>query len=175
MNTLIKLIPAALLCASSAAMAMTENTSAPEQVRVPAGHAVKLLTVGIGEITYACREKADQPGTHAWTFVAPVAALYDKNKAVVGKYYGGPTWEAADGSKVSGKQLGVAPGGIGNIALQLVQAAPATGMGAMSGVSYIQRLNTRGGVPADLPCSMANAGAEQKVGYQADYIFYAMQ
>lgn len=147
----------------------------PESVRVPPGHTAKLWTVGAGEITYVCRERTEQPGVHAWTFVAPVATLYDQNKAVVGKYYGGPTWEAADGSKVSGKQLGTAPGGAGNIPLQLVQASPAIGMGAMSGVSYIQRLNTRGGVPADLPCSMTNAGAEQKVGYQADYIFHAMQ
>jgi hypothetical protein len=48
------------------------------------------------------------------------------------------------------------------------------GGGAMSGVSYIQRLNTKGGVaPAD-PCVAAAAGTKKQVSYQADYVFFKM-
>ena len=32
-----------------------------------------------------------------------------------GQHYGGPTWEAADGSKITGKQVAVAPAAAGNI------------------------------------------------------------
>jgi hypothetical protein len=157
---------------STAALAATPDV--PEAVRPPSGHKMTLHTVGVGEITYECRLKAGATDAHEWAFVSPVAMLTDKSKKPVGKYYAGPTWEAADGSKVTGKQVAVAPAAPGNIPLQLVKAEPATGNGAMSGVTYIQRLNTQGGVaPAD-PCTAATVGAKKQVLYQADYLFYKM-
>lgn len=171
---------AALLtaCASAPPMPMpmaaasVDNMALPEAVRVPAGQTLKMLTTGVGEITYECREKKDMAGQHEWVFVAPVATLYGADKSTVGKYYGGPTWEAADGSKVSGKQLAVAPAGPGNIPLQLVKTDPAMGAGAMQGLSYIQRLNTRGGVAPAMTCDAAAKGQRQQVKYAADYAFY---
>ena len=103
-----------------------DNATLPEAIRVPAGHVQSMHTTGSGEITYECREKKDMAGTYEWAFVAPVATLYSRDRQAVGKYYAGPTWEARDGSKVTGKQLAVAPGGAGNIPLQLVKAEPAT-------------------------------------------------
>lgn len=91
----------------------------------------------------------------------------------VGSYYGPPaTWEALDGSKITGTQLATAANGDGNIPLQLVEANPAEGEGAMMGVSYIQRLNTEGGVAPDVACDADHDGATAVVTYQADYIFW---
>ena len=70
-----------------------------------------------------------RPGTFAWTFAGPNAKLWDAGKKEVGRYYAGPTWESADGSKVTGTQLAVAPGAAGAIPLQLVQATSMTGDG----------------------------------------------
>ena len=92
-------------CASAPTMAPTfSQASLPAAVQVPAGHKVAMETVGVGEITYECREKKDMAGAFEWAFVAPVATLYGADRKMVGKYYAGPTWEAADGSKVTGKQ-----------------------------------------------------------------------
>ncbi len=44
----------------------------------------------------------------------------------------------------------------------------------MNGVSFIQRLNTKGGVAPSTPCDMAGKGKRQVVTYEADYVFYAM-
>lgn len=157
----------------AACAAPMQAPDAPSAVTPPAGSKYAMTAVGIGEITYECRAKAGAVDAFEWVFVAPVATLYDSKKAVIGKYYAGPTWEANDGSKVTGKQLAVAPAtGAQNIPLQLVQANPATGSGAMSDVTYIQRLNTQGGVAPSAPCTKANAGAKQQVKYQADYAFY---
>lgn len=153
--------------------AMVDNMSLPEPVRVPAGHKQAMWTVGAGEITYECRAKANMAGQYEWAFVAPVATLMDAANKPVGKYYAGPTWEAQDGSKVTGKQVAVAPAAPGNIPLQLVKADPAMGMGAMQNVAYIQRLNTQGGVAPAMACSAANAGQRQQVSYRADYVFYS--
>lgn len=161
-----------LLAVAGTAFAAVDNAMLPEPVRVPAGNVVKLESVGTGEITYECREKKDMAGAFEWAFVAPVATLTDMQQKSIGKYYGGPTWEAMDGSKVTGKQVAVAPASSGNIPLQLVKADPAMGQGAMTGVTYIQRLETKGGVAPSAACTAANSGAKQQVGYQAKYVFY---
>jgi hypothetical protein len=147
--------------------------SLPAAVQVPAGHQVAMETVGSGEITYECRAKAAMAGEFEWVFVGPQAVLKNRMGTAVGKYYGPPaTWEAMDGSKITGTQLAVAPAGMGNIPLQLVKANPAMGMGAMAGVSHIQRVATKGGTAPAMTCAAGNAGQKQVVGYQADYIFW---
>ncbi len=66
----------------------------------------------------------------------------------------------------------MAPASPGNIPLQLVKAEPTMGNGAMTGVSYIQRLETKGGVAPAATCDMSTKGAKQQVAYQAKYVFY---
>ncbi|MDP3822321.1 MAG: DUF3455 domain-containing protein [Burkholderiales bacterium] len=161
-------------CASAPMMMKVDNAALPEPVRVPAGQKLMMSTTGVGEITYECRAKKDMAGAHEWAFVAPVATLYSGDKKAVGKYYAGPTWEANDGSKVTGKQLAVSPAAPGSIPLQLVKTDPAMGAGAMTGVSYIQRLNTKGGVAPLMPCDAMSKGKRQQVAYEADYVFYGM-
>ena len=149
------------------------QASLPDAVKVPAGHKVAMETVGTGDITYECRVKANAAGQYEWFFVGPDAKLWDRGGKQVGKYYGPPaTWESMDGSKITGTQVAVAPGGSGNIPLQLVKANPAMGMGAMQGVTYVQRVATMGGVAPAMTCGAANLGAKQVVQYRADYIFY---
>lgn len=161
-------------CASNmAAPAMPfSQASLPAAVQVPAGHRVTMETVGVGQITYECRAKKDMAG-HEWVFVGPDAQLMDRMGNKVGKYYGPPaTWESNDGSKLTGAQLAVAPAAAGSIPLQLVKANPAMGMGAMQGVTYIQRVATQGGIAPAMLCDASKAGTKQIVNYQADYIFW---
>ena len=174
--TLPALAAAALLsaCASPPMMASSYRQDAlPDAVKVPAGHKVAMETVGVGAITYECRAKAGMPDSFEWVFVGPKAVLNDRSGKMVGRYFGPPaTWEASDASKVTGTQLAVAPAAAGSIPLQLVKANPAMGTGKMTGVSYIQRVATRGGVAPAAACSAANLGTQQVVAYQADYIFW---
>ena len=154
-------------------MAMYSQDTLPDAVKVPAGNKVALETVGVGEITYECRDKANAAGMTEWVFVGPNAVLNDRSGKQIGKYYGPPaTWEAMDGSKITGAQLAVAPAGAGNIPYQLVKANPAMGTGAMTGVTHIQRVALKGGVAPSTSCSPTNKGAKETVKYQADYIFW---
>ena len=155
------------------AMPMYSQDKLPASVQVPAGHTVAMQTVGSGEITYQCNPKKDMMGQYEWNFVGPDAKLNDRSGKQVGKYFGPPaTWESMDGSKLTATQVAVAPNGMGNIPLQLVKGNPAMGNGAMTGVTYIQRVNTQGGVAPAAACAAGNAGSKQIVNYQADYIFY---
>ncbi|MCU0926326.1 MAG: DUF3455 domain-containing protein [Hydrogenophaga sp.] len=144
----------------------------PTAVQVPTGHQVAMETVGVGQITYECRAKKGMVG-HEWVFVGPDAKLMDRIGRLVGKYYGPPaTWESTDGSKLTATQLAVAPAAAGSIPLQLVKANPAMGMGAMQGVTHIQRVATQGGVAPAMLCEGSKVGNRQIVNYQADYIFW---
>jgi hypothetical protein len=161
-------------CGSMAPMMPTYSQAMlPAAVQVPAGHKVAMETVGVGEITYQCSAKKDMAGQFEWVFAGPEAKLNDRSGKQVGKYYGPPaTWESMDGSRLTATQVAVAPNGMGNIPSQLVKGNPAMGSGAMRGVTYIQRVDTRGGVAPVTPCAAGNMGARQTVKYQADYIFY---
>jgi Protein of unknown function (DUF3455) len=155
------------------APAMYSQAALPAAVRVPEGHRVALETVGAGDITYECREKANAAGQFEWVFAGPAATLNDRQGRSIGRYYGPPaTWAASDGSAITGTQLAVAPAGDGNIPLQLVKANPATGQGSMSGISHVQRVATRGGVAPAMSCDAAGKGKREVVKYQADYIFW---
>ncbi len=166
------LVTLLLACSMSPMMMKVDNASLPQAVRVPASTSMKMATTGVGQITYECREKTSAAGQYEWAFVGPVATLYAADKKNVGTYYAGPTWEAADGSKITGKQVAVSPAAAGNIPMQLVKTDAAIGAGAMSGVTYIQRLNTKGGVAPASPCDAAGKGQRQQVAYEADYVFY---
>ncbi len=154
-------------------MAPFSQASLPAAVQVPAGNMVAMETVGAGDITYECRAKKDMAGAFEWVFVGPDATLMDRKGMQVGRYFGPPaTWESKDGSKVTATQVAVAPAGMGNIPYQLVKGNPAMGMGAMQGVTYIQRVAIQGGVAPAAACAAGNMGQKQVVQYQADYIFW---
>lgn len=160
-------------CASTPGTPGFSQQALPATVQVPAGHKVVMEAVGTGDIAYECKLKKDSADQFEWTFIGPDAQLTDRGGMNVGKYFGPPaTWQSNDGSKVTATQVAVAPAGAGNIPSQLVKANPAMGSGAMTGVSYIQRVATRGGVAPGALCGAGNAGAKQKVKYQADYIFW---
>ncbi|MDM0019287.1 DUF3455 domain-containing protein [Variovorax saccharolyticus] len=173
----LPLLAAASLLAACGSMPPSGSTfsqaALPGPIQVPAGHKVAMETVGIGEITYECRDKANMPGQTEWVFVGPKAVLNDRSGKAVGKYYGPPaTWEANDGSKLTATQLAVAPSGATSLPYQLVKANPATGSGAMAGVTYIQRVALTGGIAPASPCTTAIKGRQETVRYQADYIFW---
>ena len=160
-------------CASSPMMKSNDQAMLPDAVKVPTGHRVALETVGVGDITYECRVKANMADAHEWVFVGPQADLKSRSGAKLGTYYGPPaTWASADGSKITGTQVAVAPAGTGNIPAQLVKANPAMGTGAMTNVTYVQRVATQGGVAPASACDKGAIGRKEVVKYQADYIFW---
>ena len=184
-NTSSRLVPAAVALAAAALLTacgtrapsgagtMFSQDSLPAAIQVPAGNRVAMETVGVGEITYECRDKANAPGQTEWVFVGPSAVLNDRRGNKVGTYFGPPaTWASNDGSRLTATQLAVAPAGTGNLPYQLVKANPAMGAGAMAGVTYIQRVALKGGVAPASACGPANKGERQIVKYQADYIFW---
>jgi hypothetical protein len=143
----------------------------PENLRVPEGEPLLLRAVARGAQIYTCKAKAAEPATFEWTLKAPEAELFDEGGAKIGHHYAGPTWESTDGSRVAGEvvQRSPVPGAVPWL---LLRAKSNEGAGTLSGVHYVQRVDTVGGVAPSTGCDAAHADAEARVEYSANYDFY---
>lgn len=107
-----------------------------------------------------------------WVFKAPEATLYDDHGHVAASHYAGPTWEYRDGSKVVGKKGSAFTADPTAIPELLLIAVSHEGDGRMSDVTFIQRLDTVGGLAPPSGCDSTTVGATARVDYTATYYFY---
>jgi hypothetical protein len=113
----------------------------------------------------------------SWIFVAPEAVLFaeDGTHAVVGTHFAGPTgptWQSLSGSKVVGdapNALRCTPDPTAIPWLRL-EALSTQGPGVFNRVTFLQRLNTVGGIAPSEPGDFD--GEIAKVPYTAEYVFY---
>lgn len=146
------------------------KTDIPEAIKVPAGHVPFLQVHAKGEQIYLCHY---EQGRYGWKIQAPDARLYDNDGNIVGKHFEGPVWEYKEGAQVQGKILArydAAPGTA--ITWLLVKVVATKGKGTFTGASFINRINTVGGLPPEKGCDGNHLGSEKRVNYSADYVFY---
>jgi hypothetical protein len=136
-----------------------------EQIAVPAGNRVALKVYALGVQIYRWN------GT-VWAFVGPEANLYAdaKYRGKIGTHYAGPTWESNSGSLVIGETPVSCNPDPTAVAWLRLNARSGDGPGIFEGVTYIQRVNTMGGVRPTEPGTMV----DQEVGipYTTEYYFY---
>jgi hypothetical protein len=161
-----------MLCVQNSCHPVLGAQQAPT-ISPPEGHVVLLKGLGKGVQIYVCKAKADDPGKFAWSLKAPEADLTNEQGEKIAKHYAGPTWEANDGSKVIGEKRGEEPHA-GAIPWLLLQAKSNEGSGTFAKVTYIQRVDTESGVAPAAGCDQAHINTEVRVGYKANYYFYAL-
>ena len=156
---------ALVLLSGSLMSAIAAETPLPEAIAAP-GETVVLSTHADGAQVYEC--KAGTDGKLSWLFREPIATLMADGKTV-GRHYAGPNWEHVDGSTVTAKAAGTAPGATANdIAWLKLEVIAHRGSGALSGVTTVQRINTAGG---QLSGACDKLGATRSAPYSADYVF----
>lgn len=145
----------------------------PKILEAPAGEKVILVGHATGVQIYVCKAKADDPSMFEWSFKAPEADLRNEQGKKIAKHYAGPTWEASDGSKVIGdvRQKADAPKP-GAVPWLLLKAKSNEGAGTFGKLTYIQRVDTEGGVAPAAGCDQAHTNTEARVDYKANYYFY---
>jgi len=159
-------------------------------IAVPDGGGSLILHVqGVGTQDYKCTAtvNVDDAGldagiTYSWVFAGPEATLDDCMGNPVGSHFaseggpGQPEWmTTGDNSFVIAKKVnnGVTPDGGMTIPWLLLKAFINADAGTLSKVTYVQRLDTDGGLsPANSTCGATNIGMVQKVPYTADYYFF---
>ena len=175
----------------------------PKKLRVPPGNKAFFEGHGVGTQNYVCVTSASSPSGVAFALFTPQAILFnDDDKQITTHFFSpnpferntnpalsaaGPiraTWQhsrdtstvwakvAPDGS--SSDPAFVEPNAVPWLLLEKagVQEGP-TGGDTLTVTTYIQRLNTSGGVAPSTGCnSPADIGNEAFVPYTADYFFY---
>ena len=139
-----------------------------DRIQAPAGSKVAFHAYALGVQVYRWN------GT-SWAFVEPVANLFadDNYRGQVGTHYAGPTWESNSGSRVVAARLQSCTPDATAIPWLLLQTVSNDGPGIFSSVTYVQRVNTSGGIA---PASAGSqVGEERKVPYTAEYYFYREQ
>jgi hypothetical protein len=143
----------------------------PQQLQPSANEQLLLQVHAKGDQIYLCKEGVTE---FAWELKAPDAQLFDKDGKPFGKHFAGPSWQANDGSRVTGRAVANAPSPDPNsVAWLLITAVSHDGTGVLSRATTIQRISTKGGKPPASGCDSAHAGQEIRVPYTADYLFYA--
>ena len=175
--------------------------SVPAALEVRAGNRPFLEGHGVGTQNYIClpcpnpttaaAQCPDDSG-FAWLLFTPEATLFNDQGKQLTTHFFSPnpaengtiraTWQdSRDSSIVWGGQAipstdpkFVAPGAVAWLLLPMAGAQKGpTGGDTMTATTFIQRLNTAGGVAPSTGCSgPANVGAKAFVPYTADYFFY---
>ncbi len=143
----------------------------PATLNPPADATLQSAFAARGMQIYTCAAPA-AGGAPAWTLKAPHAVLF-KGFETAAIHFAGPSWQASDGSLVTGTRtasdLGPDPTAIPWL---LLQAATNVGPGVFSDVTWIQRLDTEGGAAPAIGCDADHLGAQVLVPYRASYFFY---
>jgi hypothetical protein len=159
----------------------------PDAIAVPTGATLAFRAHGVGSQVYTCTATtvpgdggadaadAGSPPTTTYSWVAvPDAKLYDQNGSQIGTHFVGPTWKSTgDESDAVGSKDAQSPGGTANdIPWLRLKVVSHMGLGVFSDITWVQRLNTAGGVAPSTACTSANVGTVTPVAYTADYYFY---
>jgi hypothetical protein len=151
----------ASLCSSAQSL-----PPARDKLQPPGGEILVRQARGSGDQIYTCDGSS-------WRLSRPDAKLFDENGEQVGLHFAGPTWEWSDGSRVTGRPVADSTPDPDSIPWLLLTAADHTGDGAMTQVSSIQRLSTKGGKPPTAGCDELHKGEEVRSHYTAAYYFYS--
>lgn len=166
-------LPALLALLAACGSSGPKPPDVPQPLKPPAGQEPFLEYLASGVQIYECLPKQGQAGVYEWTFRAPDATLTDWSGRALGKHYAGPTWEAADGSRVLGEVKARDPGPDPKAIPWLLLGAKSTfGRGVLTQTASIQRVATAGGLAPTDACSAANANQFARVPYTATYYFY---
>jgi len=162
--------------ANFAGVATAQGTPAMDvpDILAPPGSSVLLFELDANGVQiYACEADPNDAASYVWTFKAPEADLFNSRGEVVATHFAGPTWQGTDGSAVVATvaERSDAPEA-GVIPWLLLEAEEHAGGGAFSTVTYIQRLDTVGGVAPAEGCDEAHEGEEARVPYEATYAFF---
>ncbi len=177
---------AACMLSGSLSAAKVTPPPVPPALQPPVGNEAFLKGHAIGTQNYLCLSFGADT---AWTLITPQATLFSDNDKQIMTHFRSPnpledgtarlTWQDSDDTSA----VWTVPSAIGAsradaIPWQLVrvvgaQNGPVGGDDKLAQTTFIQRLNTSGGVAPSTGCARpSDVNREAFVPYEADYFFY---
>lgn len=161
----------------------------PHSIEVPPGHELFLVGHAVGTQNYICLPLKPPATGSDWVLFAPQATLFGHHHRQIVTHFASPsrpagdptnplaTWEGNDNSTVwatKEKSVDSPIGAIPWLLLKVVAAQEGKAGGhLLTKTTYIQRVNTTGGVKPVANCAAsADTGNKNFVPYTADYFFY---
>lgn len=125
-----------------------------------------------GTQIFRCMEDARGP---YWHFEQPHANLFNEEGERLVRHSGPMfSFEHVDGSRIIASRVVKwvkSDDPVNNIPSVLMSAVTEPGDGVLDSVTFVQRLNTKGGMPQK-DCTSENVGLLLKVPYKSEYIFW---
>ena len=164
-------VPAAFLIVvifiSAFSVLAIQEIEVPPQLQPPVDEQLLLQLHAKGDQIYACKSESAQ---FNWTLKAPDAQLFDKKEQLFGKHFAGPTWQATDGTRVTGKAaVSIASPDAESIPWLLVKVVSHEGNGILARATTIQRLNTKGGKAPASGCDSDHVNQEKEESEGSSY------
>jgi len=193
MNKFIGVLGSALITslAQTAHAQTVTPPPVPANIAVPAPNHAFLVGHGVGTQNYVCAPGRSL-GQVEWTLFTPEATLFDDRGGQLTTHFFSPnpaegnivrvTWQdSSDTSTVWGRVIAsstdpqfVNPGAVAWLLVQAVgtRVGP-TGGATLARTTFIQRLNTVGGLAPSTGCDHpTDLGSKAFIPYTADYFFY---
>lgn len=108
---------------------------------------------------------------YTWIFRQPEAQLADPGGKTVGRHGANFSFEHSDGSRLVATVAAYDDAPDAANLRWLLMTTRSYGDGTFAGVTHVQRINTRGGMPP-ARCEVAQAGQLLRVDFTADFVFY---
>ena len=162
----------AALSLAQAVHAGAEAPEVPSTIAVEEGHKPVLVADAVGVQIYSCTA-AD--ASYRWNLVAPRADLYDEDGRFFGTHFGGPTWQAKDGSLVKAaldRRVTVDPTAIDWFRLRVTHQVAGADGDRLTATTFIQRVQTTHGLAPTRTCNAESLGDVEEVPYTAVYVFW---
>lgn len=160
-------------------IAESEKLIIPDAIKLPdnlpGGNTRVATFFADGVQKYKAQEvPGSNPVSYQWVFVAPQADLYDATNRHVGTHSAGPNWQLSVTDSMFGQSFNparTAPGSDANSIdwLLLMPKTDKTPTGIFADVSYVQRIDTKGGKAPTTPPVSANETVDAH--YTAIYRF----
>ena len=163
--------PAATAGPGKAASVTAPSLGLFSSIKVPSDREPTLQLSAQGVQIFRC-EKRD--AGFAWVFRQPEAQLTDANGKPVGRHGASFSFEHSDGSRLVASVVAYDEAPNAADLRWLLLTTRSYGKGAFEGVTHVQRVNTRGGMPP-AKCDAAQANQLLRVDFSADFVFYRVK
>jgi len=141
------------------------------KIKVPNDREPVLKLAARGAQVFRC-EKRDAQGV--WIFRQPDGELLDGAGKVVGRHGANFSFEHVDGSRLLSTIAAHDDAPKPTDLRWLLMTTKSFGKGAFEDVTYVQRVNTAGGMPP-ATCDLAQAGRVLRIDFTADFVFYRVR
>lgn len=138
------------------------------KIKVPDGHQPVLRLAAKGVQVFRCEARGNES---QWVFRLPEADLADEAGKVVARHGANFSFEHIDGSRLLGKIVSYDEADSRDNLRWLLLSTSSFGQGTFTGVAYVQRVNTRGGMPP-AKCEANQRNQLLRVDFSSDFVFY---